>query len=137
MTIMRVSFAGTIMKAEHKQAGTKPICEVSLCKKHKGRNGAEDSFTWLRVSLWEPAEFQVAKLVKGNFIAGSGDLQLRSFEHKGEKRQSLECRCTSFDVEVSDGGKAISDGDTAILPPTAAAAVAREKAQDNNEEIPF
>lgn len=107
MTILRIHFAGQIMKAEHKDAGGKPLCEVSVCKKHKGRNGAEDTYTWLRVSLWEPAEFQKPKLVKGAFIAGSGDLQLRSYTAKdGSKGSSLECRSTSFDVEVSDGSAA-------------------------------
>lgn len=126
MTIMRIHFAGKIMKAEHKQAGNKAVCEVSLCRKHKGRNGAEDSFTWLRATIWEPAAFQAPKLVKGNFIAGSGDLQMRSFEHNGVKKSSLECRSTSFDIEVgSEGG----DEDTVVLPPTAAAAVRREKEQ--------
>ena len=99
MTIMRLTFAGTITKAEPKMAGDKPIVEVSLCKKHKSKG--EDTFTWIRVTIWQPAEFQVAKLVKGNFIAGHGDVQLRSYEHNGEKRSSLEVRCTSFDVEVA------------------------------------
>jgi single-stranded DNA-binding protein len=99
VTIMRLTFAGTITKAEPKMAGDKPIVEVSLCKKHKSKG--EDTFTWIRVTIWQPAEFQVAKLVKGNFIAGQGDVQLRSYEHNGEKRSSLEVRCTSFDVEVA------------------------------------
>jgi len=98
VTIMRLTFAGTITKAEPKMAGDKPIVEVSLCKKHKSKG--EDTFTWIRVTIWQPAEFQVAKLAKGNFIAGQGDVQLRSYEHNGEKRSSLEVRCTSFDVEV-------------------------------------
>lgn len=107
MTILRINFAGNIMKAEHKRASDKPLCEVSLCKRHKGRNGAEDTFTWLRVTIWEPAEFQMPKLVKGSFIAGSGDAQLRSYVGKDDtKGTSLECRSTSFDIEVSDGASA-------------------------------
>lgn len=134
MTLLRVNFAGSIMKAEHKQAGSKPICEVSVCKKHKGRNGAEDTYTWLRVTLWEPATFQVDKLVKGNFIAGSGDLQLRSYVDKaGAKGHSLECRSTSFDVEVSGAGDAPE--------PAAAAAPVRSVPRANSsgvvDEIPF
>jgi single-stranded DNA-binding protein len=99
-----MQFAGEIKKAEHKMAGDKPLCEVSLCRKHKGSNGAEATFTWLRVCLWQPAEFQTGKLVKGAFIAGSGDVELRSYTAKdGTKGHSLECRCTSFDVEVTEG----------------------------------
>lgn len=100
--ILRMSFAGLITKADVKQIGEKTLVEVSLCKKHKGRNGGEDTFTWLRVNIWEPADFQLPKLVKGSFIAGSGDFQLRSYEKDGQKGASAECRCTSFDIEVSD-----------------------------------
>lgn len=104
MTILRMQFAGEIKKAEHKTVGDKPIVEVSLCKKHKGRNGAEDTFSWVRVTIWQPADFQSPKLVKGAFIAGSGDVELRSFVNKDNvKQQSLECRCTSFDVEITGG----------------------------------
>ncbi len=104
MTIMRIAFAGEIKKAEHKTVGDKALVEVSLCRKHKGRNGGEDTYTWLRVCLWQPADFQTPKLVKGAFIAGSGDVELRSFMNKDNvKQQSLECRCTSFDVEVTEG----------------------------------
>lgn len=101
--IFRISFAGQITKADVKQISEKTLVEVSLCKKHKGRNGGEDTFTWLRVNVWEPADFQLPKLVKGSFIAGSGDFQLRSYEKDGQKGTSAECRCSSFDVEVSDG----------------------------------
>lgn len=102
--ILRLSFAGQITKAETKQVGEKTLIEVSLCKKHKGRNGGEDTFTWIRVNVWEPADFQVPKLVKGAFIAGSGEFQLRSFEGKdGSKQVSAECRSSSFDIEVTDG----------------------------------
>lgn len=104
MTILRIQFAGEIKKAESKNVGGKSMVELSLCRKHKGRNGGEDTFSWLRVSVWEPAEFQVPKLVKGAFVAGSGDFQLRSYQDKdGKDRVSAECRSTSFDIEVSDG----------------------------------
>ena len=103
MTILRMQFAGEIKKAEHKKAGDKPIVEISLCKKFKEK-AAEDSFTWVRITLWQPAEFQVAKLVKGGFIAGSGEFKMRSYKDKeGAKAVNAEIRCTSFDVEVSDG----------------------------------
>lgn len=101
MTIARITFAGQIKKAEPKTAGGKQLVEVSICKKQKGRNGAEDTFLWLRISCWEPAEFQTSKLVKGAFIAGSGDLSTRAWTDKDGKNQvSLEVRCGSFDFEV-------------------------------------
>jgi single-stranded DNA-binding protein len=104
VTLLRISFAGEIKKAEHKTAGDKPLVEASICRKHKGRNGAEDTYTWLRVTIWQPADFQAPKLVKGAFIAGTGDVELRSYVDKdGKPGKSLECRCTSFDVEVTEG----------------------------------
>lgn len=136
MTIMRLQFAGTIMKCEHRQAGSKPICEVSLCKKKKGKDGEEDTYTWVRITLWEPKDFQASKLVKGNFIAGSGDAELRGYEKDGVKRQSLEVRCSSFDIEVTDGvPRTSAQQDT----PTIAKAKERERVQTvpEDETIPF
>jgi len=103
VTILRITFAGEIKKADHKEAGGKKLVEVSICKKNRAKAGGEDTFTWLRVAIWSPAEFQIAKLVKGAFIAGSGDMQLRSFDGKEGKQTSLECSCDSFGIEVSDG----------------------------------
>jgi len=106
MTLARIFFAGQIKKAEPKTAGGKTLIEVSICKKQKGRNGAEDTFLWLRVNCWEPAEFQAGRLVKGSFIAGSGDLSTRAWTDKEGKNQvSLEVRCSSFDFEVEAGSE--------------------------------
>lgn len=133
MTILRVSFAGRMMKVEHKKAGDKAIAEISLCRKHKGRAGKEDTYTWLRVTLWEPPTWMTPRLVKGGFIAGSGELELRSFEHNNEKRTSLECRSTSFDVEV-DGGEAGTSG--AIATPVREVP-AKVASQPEDPSIPF
>lgn len=103
MTILKAQFAGEIKKADHKDVGGKKLVEVSICKKNRGKQGEPDVFSWLRVAIWSPADFQIPKLVKGAFIAGSGDMQLRSYEGKDGKATSLECSCTSFDIEVSDG----------------------------------
>lgn len=103
MTILKAQFAGEIKKADHKEVGGKKLVELSICKKNRTRQGEPDSFTWLKVALWEPADFQIPKLVKGAFVAGSGDMQARTFDGKEGKQSSLECRCTSFDLEVSDG----------------------------------
>jgi single-stranded DNA-binding protein len=103
MTTFRMAFAGDIKKADHKEVGGKKLVEVSLCKKNRGRPGEEDTFTWLRVAIWEPADFQLPKLVKGAFIGGTGEVMLRSFQGKEGKQTSLEARCSSFDIEVADG----------------------------------
>jgi hypothetical protein len=129
MSILKLTYSGTIHKVEHKEAAGKKLCEVSVFKKHKGRNGAEDAYTWVRATIWDCPEFLVPRLVKGNLITFIGDAQLRSFESKGEKGKSLECRVSSFDVEVSEAAPRAAQDDAPALPPTAAAAVKREKAQ--------
>ncbi len=103
MTILKAQFAGEIKKADHKEVGGKKLVELSICKKNRTRQGEPDAFSWLKVCLWEPADFQIPKLVKGAFVAGSGDMQLRSYDGKEGKQTALECRCGSFDLEVSDG----------------------------------
>jgi len=103
MTILRLCFAGVIKKADHRQAGDKAIVEVSICKKNRTKQGDPEAFTWVRATIWEPADFQIPKLVKGAFIAGSGDMTARSYEGKEGKAFSIDVRCTSFDVELSDG----------------------------------
>lgn len=119
MTILKAQFAGEIKKADHKEVGGKKLVEVSICKKNRGKQGDPDTFSWLKICIWAPADFQIPKLVKGAFIAGSGDMQLRSYEGKDGKATSLECSTTSFDVEVSDGS-ARSEAPAATEPQRAA-----------------
>ncbi len=139
MTILRMSFAGKAMKVESKMAGDKPLLEVSLCKKVKGRNGGEDTFTWIRATIWQPPEFMVAKLVKGCFVAGSGEFTSRSFDGKEGKQTAMEVRCTSFDIEVGEsvGG----DGEAAPRPsvaPSRASGPSRPAAAPlSDDEPPF
>ena len=106
MTILRLTFAGQIKKAEWKNAAGKSICELSVCKKNKAKEGEEPTFTWVRVTLWEPADFQTPKLATGNFLAGSGEMTMRSYIDKtGAKGVSCEVSCRSFDVEVAAAGE--------------------------------
>lgn len=107
MTVFRLTFAGEIKRVESRMAGDKPIMEVSICKKNRGKPSEDPVFTWVRVTIWSPAAFQVNKIIKGAFIAGSGEMMMRSYEVEGVKRSSLEVSCQSFDVEVSgDAGQA-------------------------------
>lgn len=102
MTLLRLAFAGQIKKAEHKTAAGKTLVEVSVCRKNKTKDGEPEAWTWVRASIWEPAEFQIGKLAVGNFIAGSGEMVLRSYTDKsGAKGVSCEVSCRSFDIEVA------------------------------------
>lgn len=103
MTIMKCQFAGEIKKSEIKDVAGKKLAELSICKKNS-KKGEADSWLWLRISLWSPADFQIPKLVKGAFIAGSGDANVRSYVDKeGRERSSFEVSASSFDCEISDG----------------------------------
>ncbi len=117
MTIMRMVFAGQIKRADHKEVGGKKLVECSICRKQKGRNGAEDTFAWLRISVWEPPEFMMPRLVKDAFIAGSGEFSLRSYDDKdGKHKTSAEVRCSSFDVEVAGGDGVAQSAQTHAAP---------------------
>jgi single-stranded DNA-binding protein len=101
MTTMKLSVVGQIKKVDIRDAAGKTLAEVSLCKKVKGRNGAEDQYTWIRATIWSVPDWMQAKLVKDAFIGLTGDFELRSYEKDGVKRQSAEVRCQSFDVEIA------------------------------------
>lgn len=120
MTIIKCQFAGEIKKADIKDIGGKKLAELSICKKNN-KKGEPDSWLWCRVNLWEPADFQLPKLVKGAFVAGSGDANVRTYIDKdGRERFSLEVRSSSFDVEVSDGSpRASGNSPVAETPPPA------------------
>ena len=115
MSLFKLQFAGEARKVQSRMAADKQVIEFQLCKKDKGRNGAEDAFTWARVTLWQPAQFQLDKIVDGIMVAGCGDFSLRSYEKDGVKRQSAEVRCSSFDVEI---GGMVSKGDVAPVAAT-------------------
>lgn len=129
MSLYRLTFAGKAMKVEHKMAGDKPIIEVSLCRKQKGRGNDPETFCWIRVTIWQPPEF-MSRLAKGMFIGGTGELSTRSYEKDGQKHTSLEVRCGSFDVEI--GGDS-TDAEAAPAPSAPRKPVHRA----DDSEIPF
>ena len=124
MSMLKIIFSGEIKKVEHRQAGADSIIEFQICRKNSGKKDDPATFTWLRVTLWKPAEWQASKLVIGAFVSGVGDFQLRSYD--GQKRQSAEVRCSSFDVEV--GGPEKADGEKWPERPAAAAPAQRAPA---------
>jgi single-stranded DNA-binding protein len=107
MTLLKLTFAGKAMKVEHKMAGDKPIIEVSLCRKQKGRGNEPETFCWIRVTIWNAPEF-MKRIQKGTFISGCGDFSSRSYEGNDGKATALEVRCSGFDVEI-DGGEPATD----------------------------
>ena len=130
MTIARLTFAGQIKRAEWRTVGDKQLCEVSICKKRRTKQGEEEAFDWYRINIWSPAEFQTPKLVKGNFIAGSGEFATSSYvsNKDQQKHTTLEVKCQSFDVEI--------DGNAAAEPAKPAAKKAAAPVEDD-QSAPF
>ncbi len=108
MSLLRLTFAGQIKKAECRRAGDRDIIEMSICRKNHGKKDDEPTFTWINVTVWEPPEWMRAKAIKGAFVAGCGEFSMRSYETKeGVKKSSADVRCSSFDVELgADAGEA-------------------------------
>jgi single-stranded DNA-binding protein len=108
MPYLRLQFSGEARKVEHKTIGGKAAVEIQLCKKNYAKQGDEPSFTWIRVMVWEPKEFQTFR--EGGFVAGSGEFTVRSYTDKdGNKKQSAEVRCTSFDIETPRPQEAVGE----------------------------
>ena len=133
MTIIKCQFAGEIKKSEIKDVAGKKLAELSICKKNS-KKGEVDSWLWLRISLWSPADFQIPKLVKGAFIAGSGDTNIRSYVDKdGKDKFSFEVSTSSFDCEVTDGS-ARQDAAPAPAPAPAPSPRPRVPAPANDDD---
>jgi len=105
MSNFRLTFSGEIKKCREFSMGTKPAFDLQLMKKNYAPQGAEASFTWIKVLVVDPKDFQRAWLVEGGFIAGSGEMSLKSFVKKDEtKGSSIEVRCSSFDIDAPYSG---------------------------------
>jgi hypothetical protein len=103
MTTLKLQFSGHIKKVQVRQAGTKTVAEVQLCKKVPGKNGEPDAFTWVKATIWEPKDWQQSKLLAGAYISGCGDFAMRSYtKTDGTKGVSAEVRCSSFDIDMPD-----------------------------------
>lgn len=59
---------------------------------------------WVRCSMFGARAEKLAQyLVKGQYVVVSGEICMREFEHKGEKKISLEI--TAKDIELGGGKK--------------------------------
>lgn len=72
---------------------------------NEGR-GDKATTTWTRVAIFGKRAKSLSQYItKGKQVAVSGTLQNRSYETNGEKRMSLECRCSEIELLGSkDGG---------------------------------
>ena len=91
---------------ETRQAGTTPVVSFrgASTEKRKG----EDSTTWVACSFFGDRATKVAPFIrKGEKIAVTGTLSTREYEHKGEKRTSVELRISELELL---GGKPATNG---------------------------
>ena len=131
MPNLRLQFSGEARKVEHKTIGGKSAVEIQLCKKNYAPAGQEASFTWVRITVWEPKEFQ--HFHEGGFVAGSGEFSTRSYVDKdGNKKQSTEVRCTSFDIETPRPAEGIANADRPVPTNPAPRRPAPAPADDTN-----
>lgn len=139
MTTLKLQFSGHIKKVYMRQAGTKTVAEVQLCKKVPGKDEQPDSFTWIKVTLWDPKDWQASKLVAGGYITGCGDFTLRSYEKSDKtKGVSAEVRCSSFDIDMPDDRVAVANGSQQqTLEPEPVAKPVVSHAIDGKDEPPF
>jgi hypothetical protein len=105
MSNFRLSFSGEIKKSREFNMGTKPAFEIQLMKKNYVAKDAEPSWTWIKVLVVDPKDFQKDWLAEGKYIAGSGEFSLKSFTNKdGVKLNGVEVRCSSFDIDAPYSG---------------------------------
>lgn len=105
MTRFKLQFSGEIKKSREFNMGAKPAFELQLMKKNYTPQGAEPSWTWIKVMVVDPKDFQEDWFTEGKFIAGSGELSLKSYINKElVKQQSIEIRCSSYDIDAPYSG---------------------------------
>lgn len=102
MSGFRLQFSGEAKKVQMRTIAGKAAIEFSLCSKNYSPPGAEEKWTWVRVTLWEPNSWLVDGIKDGVFVAGSGEFTTRSYAAStGEKKQEAEVRCSKFDVNFA------------------------------------
>lgn len=99
MSNFTISFSGDVRKPQVKDIGGKPCVEFQLMRKNYAAQGAEATFTWIRVTVFDCKPWQITQCQDGKFVAGVGEFSLRSYEKDGQKRQSAEVRCNSFQID--------------------------------------
>lgn len=108
--MFRLEFSGEVRKPLQKEIGGKPCVEFQLMKKNYSKDEANVSFTWVKILLFDAKPWQIEQCREGCFVAGSGEFTMRSYTNKaGEKQQSAEVRCGSFDLNGPRTGTKTSE----------------------------
>lgn len=89
--------------AETKNVGDTTVTEFSVATTRKVRQ--EKVTTWVRCQMWGQRGTAVQSyLTKGTSVTVIGELSVREFESKGEKRFSVECRVGELVLQGSKQG---------------------------------
>lgn len=113
MSRITIVFSGNVKKFKLRDAGEKKVAEFSICRKnYSGKKDAEDTFTWVNVSVYDPKQFILDHLRDGVPVAGEGEAVLRSYaKSDGSKGHSLDVRCQNQGIDFPfSEGSAKGDG---------------------------
>ena len=117
--------------AEVKDVGEGTVTEFSVATTRKVRQ--EKVTTWVRCALWgKRGEALRPYLTKGTSVTCTGELSVREFESKGEKRFSVECKVDNVALQ---GGKKESAGSS--YGTSGHGANAKHTAPADDDGIPF
>ncbi len=92
MQLNEITFAGFVGKdAEVKTVGNNlKVGTFSLCHTEKGRDGKEDTTTWVRVTAWGNWADTAGTFKKGDNVVVKGKLNVKQFKHEGVERTSVD-----------------------------------------------
>lgn len=75
----------------------KAVASFTVASNQNGKDGREDKTFFARISAWGALGENVAnEFSKGQYVSYSGNIEQRSYEANGEKRQSVDV--TAFKV---------------------------------------
>lgn len=81
------TLAGYVANPQLKEAAGKRLMEFAIRVPNKGQNG-EDLTRFYRASCWNEKLF--SKILKGAFVAITGNARIRYYQHNGEDRSSVD-----------------------------------------------
>lgn len=107
--MIHVTVVGTLgQDAELKTFGGGPMLSLRLASSRWDAKTKAKGTDWVNVAIWgQRVERLAPMLTKGSRIAVRGELSVREYEAKGEKRTALEVRAD--DVELLDGRRGGDD----------------------------
>ena len=100
---MRLTFSGEVRKPVVREHEGKSILSFQMMKKNYNKDKSADvAYTWLNITVFDVKPFQLQQFTERAFVTGGGEFTMRSYVDKdGAKRQSVDVRCSSMDVDAA------------------------------------